>query len=185
MKYTYAFISVALFIMAAVLPNPAVASQKTSASSAAFTRLNSVQVRDNRAQILQKYLEQYDSPLAGSAQTFVSEADRYNLDWKLVVSIAGVESWYGRMVPPYSYNGWGYGVYGANVRYFSSWDDAIQTISYDLREKYMNEWGATDISSIGRIYAADPAWATKVTYFMGKLDAFQASYVDTRLSISL
>lgn len=185
MKHYYALLPVALFIMATVLPHKAVANQKTSASSAAFARLTSVQAKDNRAQILQSYLKQYDSPMADSAQTFVTEADKYNLDWKLVVSIAGVESWYGHMIPPYSYNGWGYGVYGNNVRYFTSWDDGIETISRDIREKYMDEWGATDIYSIGRMYAADPAWAAKVSHFMSKLDAYEVSYVDTSLSISL
>lgn len=185
MKKLYALLPVALLLMATVLPHKVEAAQKTAASSAAFTRLKTASSADSRAHILKSYLQRYNSPLADSAQTFVTEADRYNLDWKLVVSIAGVESWYGQMIPPYSYNGWGYGVYGNNVRYFSSWNEAITTISHDLREQYMNTWGATDIYSIGRIYAADPAWAAKVTYFMNQLDTYEANYVDTSLSISL
>lgn len=98
--------------------------------------------QDNRAAILRAYLNQYNSPLADKADIFVAEADKYNLDYRLLPSIAGVESWFGTRYPRNTYNGWGYGIYGTHTRYFNSWDDAIHTISKDLREKYMDQWGA-------------------------------------------
>src|SRR6266567_2615698 len=89
--------------------------------------------QDNRTQILRLYLKQYNSPLADHAQTFIEQADANHLDWKLVVAISGVESTFGEAIPPYSYNAWGYNVYGTNVRRFDSWNDGITVVSHDLR----------------------------------------------------
>ncbi len=179
---------VAFILSATVFPQKAHAAQKMAGSSAAFAQmalLPQEKVADNRAEILKKYLERHNSPLAEHADVFIQEADKNNLDWKLVVSIAGVESYFGQMIPPYSYNGWGFGVYGTNVRRFNSWDDGIATVSTALREDYMNKWGAKDVYQIGSFYAADTRWANKVTHFMDELDAFSAEYTNTTLPISL
>lgn len=142
-------------------------------------------VRDNRAQILQAYLEKYNSPLAPYANTFVEEADKNNIDWKLVASISGVESYFGHYIPFGSYNGWGFGVYGKNVRMFISWPDAIHTVTKALRTDYMDKWGAQNIYQIGHIYAADPLWAGKVSHFFTELDNFAQNYQDPKPELSL
>jgi len=179
------FITFAALFLAAAFTPTTVNAALIAASSAAFSIEDSIEAPDNRAKLLREYLTKYNSPLAESAETFVKEADRNNLDWKLVVSIAGVESWFGNRIPPNSYNGWGYEVYGNNVRRFASWDEAIEIISRDLREKYMEKWGATDMYSIGRIYATDPMWASKVLHFMNQIEAFKTDPDYTTLSLSI
>lgn len=164
---------------------PVEAYKKVADHSAVLATANEHEVQDNRAEILKAYLRKYDSPLIDSADTFIEEADRNNLDWKLVVSIAGVESWFGHRIPPNSYNGWGWGVYGDNVIHFNSWDEGITVISKSLRVKYMDKWGAKNVTEIGRIYAADPAWAQKVTSFMNKIEAFESSFGQESLPISI
>lgn len=129
---------------------------------------------DPEAQILQKYLAKYDSPLQYHAQDFVDAAKQYNLDWKLLPSIAGVESTFGKFIPG-GYNGWGWGVYGTQAIYFASWNEAIFTIAQGLRENYFNK-GYTEPYSINRIYAASPTWGFKVSYFMNDLEKFEKSY---------
>lgn len=141
--------------------------------------------KDERVEKLQIFLESYNSPMTEDAEAFIKYADKYNLDWKLVVAIAGVESWYGQKIPATSYNAWGYGVYGTNVRYFTSWEDGIETVSRDLRVKYMDTWGAKDVYGIGNRYAADPAWAYKVTNFMNKLEAFDPEAVEKEPELSI
>jgi len=131
--------------------------------------------QDNRVVILHKFLASYNSPLTPYAQTFVTEADKNNIDWKLLPAIAGVESYFGMYIPPYSYNGWGFGVYGTNTRRFASWNDAIATITKSLREDYMDKWHANDVYAIGRIYAADPLWADKVSHFMDQINLLSTS----------
>lgn len=159
---------------------------KVAGTSATFaTTVAATQKVDNRAEILKKFLESYDSPLAPYADVFVAEADKNDLDWKLVPAIAGVESWFGQQIPFNSYNGWGYGVYGTNVRCFTSWEDGIATVSNALREDYLNSWGATNVNEIGAIYAADPRWSVKVQHFIDLLEDFEKQEENKKLSLSL
>lgn len=173
-----------IFFTTAFLPQTIHAST-ISASSAAFNAEVKAVKRDDRAQVLKAYLTKRNSPLVESAATFVAQADKNKLDWKLVAAISGLESGFGKHIPQNSYNGWGWGVYGDNVHSFTSWDDGISTISKGLREKYMDKWNATDVASIGRIYAASPTWAQRVTYFMNDIEKFEENWADTTLSLSI
>jgi hypothetical protein len=181
---------VAIFGIAAGSLEKAEASVNASRPSAHFAKplaMTPVEVKqDNRAEILRLYLEQYNSPLAEHAETLVHEADLYNLDWKWVAAIAGNESYFGQMIPPYSYNGWGFGVYGNNVRRFASWDEGIHVVSEALREDYMDRNGLQTIDQIGGRYAADPRWASKVHHWMDEMTQFEEDYNSKpTLSISL
>lgn len=136
---------------------------------------------DKRAQVLKNYLAKYDSPLENSAQDFIDAADQYGLDWKLVVSISGVESTFGKNIPGghdpsnSSYNGWGWGVYGDNSLGFKSWREAIFTISKGLKEDYVDK-GYTEPLSMNRKYAASKTWGRNVTFFMNDLDKYAQNY---------
>ena len=173
-----------IFFTTALIPQTTYASE-TSASSAAFNAGFKIVKQDNRAAVLKQYLLKRKSPLADSAATFVNQADKNNLDWRFVAAISGLESGFGKAIPPNSYNGWGWGVYGDNVRNFESWDDAIVTISTGLREQYMNKWKATDIYSIGKIYAASPTWAVRVQAFMNDIERFEENYKTASLPLSI
>jgi beta-N-acetylglucosaminidase len=174
-------------LMTMVLTFPTQAHANTARVSAALVTPfeNKQKVEDNRAEILEKFLESYNSPLASHAKTFVEEADKNHIDWKLVAAISGVESYFGQQIPGYSYNGWGYGVYGNNVRRFASWDDGIAVVSQALRDDYMNKWGATNVYEIGAKYAADPRWANKVQHFLSLMDQFELQEKNETLSLSL
>jgi|Napbiome12C3dose_1001474.scaffolds.fasta_scaffold00001_229 hypothetical protein len=129
---------------------------------------------DYRAEILSTYLAKYNSPLQYHAQDFIDAADIYKLDWKMLPAIAGVESTFGKFIPG-GYNGWGWGVYGTQAIYFTSWRDAIFTISKGLREGYLDK-GLTDPYSMNRVYAASPTWGMKVSYFMQDIEKFANDY---------
>ena len=141
--------------------------------------------QDKRAKILQAYLTTYNSPLAPYAKTFVEEADKNNLDWRLVAAISGVESYFGEYIPSSSYNGWGFGVYGTNIRRFDSWDDGIKTLSSALRNDYMDKWKAQNVYQIGQHYAADPLWGSKVTHFLSDIEDFTKNSQDPKDSLSI
>lgn len=158
-------------------------AQVKHARASASLKTETKEVEDNRAKILEAFLEQYDSPFADQAEIFVSEADKNDLDWKFVAAISGIESTFGQQYPHGTYNAWGWGIYGDNMHYFSSWEDAIATISYELRNRYMNQWGATNTYEIGRYYAANPTWASKVEYFMAQMEQFETEYTNSQLSI--
>ena len=129
---------------------------------------------DRKAEILAAYLQKHDSPLKYHAQDLIDAAKQYNLDWKLVPSIAGVESTFGKFIPG-GYNGWGWGVYGNQAIYFNSWTEAIFTVSKGLREEYIDK-GLTDPFSMNRVYAQSPQWAGKVTFLMTEIDKFASQF---------
>jgi hypothetical protein len=128
---------------------------------------------DFRTQILEDYLSSHNSPLAGSASDFIYYADKYNIDWRLVAAIAGVESTFGKQIPINSYNayGWNNGNYS-----FKSWAESIEVVSKALRENYYDK-GATSIDKIARRYAPPSnTWNWKVKFFMGKIDSFPLGF---------
>lgn len=137
----------------------------------------SMQQLDPRAVILRDYFAQYDSPLQYHAQDFIDAADTYHVDWKLVPAIAGTESTFGKFTPG-GYNGWGWGVYGDQAIYFSSWRDAIFTVTKGIKENYIDK-GLTDPYSMNFVYAASPYWGAHVDYFLHDIDAFAAKYPQT------
>jgi hypothetical protein len=184
MKNILLLIAIAAAIM--LIPQRAYAQYNATDSSPRLTNLNLKQIGfDSRVKILASFLKQYDSPLTPYANDFVQMADKYNLDWKLVAAISGVESTFGKEIPPASYNAWGWGVYGDNVTRFSSWDEGIATISQGLRERYMDQWGGENIDKIGAMYASSGAWSGHVEYYMDKIQEFALRDPQDTLSISL
>ena len=189
MKRRIILLLAVLTFFTAISPAKAHALDKTAEQSAVLAdpqgTPSQIVKHDNRAEILRAYLEQYNSPLADHAETFIKEADANHLDWRMVAAISGVESGFGEAIPPYSYNAWGFGVYGSNVRGFTSWDDGITVVSTALRLEYMNNRGATNVYQIGATYAASPTWASRVQGYMDAIDQFEAGYTKPTLSISL
>lgn len=178
-------LSIILFsFLATGIISPASAYSEHSASAKLALNV-SQESFDYRVEVLREYLEKFNSPLSAHAQTFVASADENQLDWRLVASIAGLESGFGHHIPYNSYNGWGWGVYGDNVIRFASWDEAIVTISKALRERYLRDIEYSDPYIIGPTYAASPTWAQRVTSFMNSIASYQAINAKENLSISL
>lgn len=124
---------------------------------------------DNRIEKLGDYLRTKGSPLADYADTFVSAADKFGLDWKLLPAISGVESGFGRVYVVGTYNAWGWG--GGYIG-FGSWTNAINTIAQDLRENYANH-GLITPFEIGPVYAPPSyTWASNVQMYMNQIDSF-------------
>ena len=171
-------IGIALF---AVLARPVQAEGTTVAVSSAHPveASGAGSVKDDRAMRLKAFLARYNSPMQNEADHFVAEADRLDLDWKLVAAIAGVESTFGNHVPSNSYNGWGWGIFtgASDGIHFASWHAGITEVSEGLKYNYIDR-GATSIDQIGHIYAASPAWSAHVKFFMQKIDEFEPMGVE-------
>ena len=182
MKYLITFLTVILLL----LTNASLSyAYKEAGASADLDPIGESIVLDNRSEILRNFLIQYDSPLSGEAESFIKNADKYNLDWRLVASIAGLESTFGKHIPYNSYNGWGWGVYGDNVIRFNSWSEGIETISQGLRERYLKDKLESDPYFIGPTYAASPTWAQRVSYFMEKMEEYKLRNAKSTLSLAL
>jgi hypothetical protein len=184
MKKFIFLIVISLFIFS---PEKAIAFEKTALPSAKvlIAQATGKNLSDNRVQVLRKFLEERNSPLAGNAEDFVKYADKYDLDYRFVAAIAGLESTYGQQIPEGTYNAWGWGIYGTNMHYFKSWEDGIETVSKGLRERYMDSWGATNVYEIGRFYAASPTWAVRVERNMNIIADYALENPEKSLSLTL
>lgn len=177
MKKLLAIITLVLFMTSVGATNVLAAPEAGQAATLAFHQVS----EDTRVERLRLFLTSYNSPLAGDAEAFVREADKYNLDWKLVAAIAGVESTFGKHIPTNSYNGWGWGVFTGTQDgvHFKDWAEGIAVVSRGLRKNYIDR-GATTIYEMGWIYAANGnSWASHVRYFVDKIETFQPT--DSRL----
>lgn len=128
---------------------------------------------DARAKIINDFFQDYKSPLARYGSAFVTVAEKYNLDYRLLPAIAMQESNGGLKVISDSFNPFGYGIYGSMKLKFNSWEEAIERVGRALREDYLN-MGLTTPEKIMAKYtppslAKGDTWAKGVSSFMLEL----------------
>jgi hypothetical protein len=131
----------------------------------------SVEATDARSAIINKYLIRYNSPLIGHEDFIVKTSDKYSLDFRLIPAIAQQESNLCKIIPPESYNCWGWGIHSKGTLGFSSYEEAIESVSKGLREEYLNK-GYTTIPDIMSKYTpqSNGSWANGVTQFMSDME---------------
>ncbi len=127
---------------------------------------------DTRTQELQDLLERRHSPMASSSAAFIQIADKYNLDWKILPAIAGVESGFETNGNIHDFNAWGY-MCGSSPCVFGSYPEGIErvakTISSSRAYKEYRETGQTLALAKPYNYADPEGWTAKIEYFRGKL----------------
>jgi hypothetical protein len=125
---------------------------------------------DARPEIVRQYLEFYDSPLISYAPLIVATSDKYSLDYRLITAIAQQESNLCKIIPPGSYNCWGWGIHSEGTLGFSSFEEGIEEVSKGLREEYLNK-GYSTIEEIMSKYTplSNGSWANGVNKFLGEM----------------
>lgn len=126
---------------------------------------------DARVEIVRQYLERYNSPLVPLSSYLVETADRYDLDFRLLPAIAQQESNLCKIIPPQTYNCWGWGIHSRGTLGFSSYNDAIDAVAKGLREEYLNK-GYGTIEEIMSKYTplSNGSWAFGVNKFMSDME---------------
>ncbi len=126
---------------------------------------------DPKVASLEKVFERYNCPLKGYGKVFVREAEKNDIPYWIVASIAFQESGCGKVTPKTetgeeSYNAWGWGVWGKHVKTFNGWEDGIATVSKYLADNFFSR-GITDPCDIMRVYTppSDGSWCRGVKYF--------------------
>src|SRR3989338_9184260 len=109
-------------------PGIALAGDNIAAKSATLQEVeiqkNSFQrVQYSQRVAIQNVLRRYNSTLVNYADEFVAAAYRYDLNPYLLVSISGLESFFGRYMIEGTYNGYGWG--GGHIS-FQSWEEGIE-----------------------------------------------------------
>lgn len=128
---------------------------------------DSVESADARPEIVKKYLQNYSSPLVPYANLIVETAEKYSMDFRLITAIAQQESNLCKIIPPNSYNCWGWGIHSKGSLGFDSYEEAIETVSKGIKEEYL-EKGYSTIEDIMSKYTpqSNGSWAAGVNSFM-------------------
>lgn len=126
---------------------------------------------DIRVANLKYFFRKYNSPLYDNAQTFVTWADTYQFDYRLLPAIAMQESNLCKYIYEGSHNCWGWGIYGGKVTRFDSYDQAIETISRGIKKYYIDK-GLTTPEQIMSKYTppSTGSWAHGVNTFLKIID---------------
>jgi len=126
---------------------------------------------DARAANLKSFFRKHNSVLYDYADKIVEVSDKYKFDYRLLPAIAMQESNLCRVIPEDSYNCWGWGIYGATVTKFDSYDDAIETVAKGIKDHYIDE-GLVTASAIMQKYTppSQGSWQYGVNAFMKALE---------------
>ncbi len=125
------------------------------------------------ADSIDAYLLEKGSPMSGQGAAFLEAGVEHEIDPRLVVAIAGAESYFGiQTCAPL--NAWGWGCPNSPFS-FRDWAHAIDTITLGIREGYVDD-GLTTVGEIHLRYAPpnaenDPtdlnyAWPDNVARFL-------------------
>jgi len=121
----------------------------------------------NEIKRVQTFLQRYHSPMAGNAKDFVDASVRYKINYKVLPSISGVESTFGKNIAPGSYNAWGY-MCGSHVCYFDSFKEGIYKVAQTLgtSRTYLRFQQTESINELSCPYNnCSQDWAGKVLWF--------------------
>lgn len=178
------FLSIPLLIILCIIYLSYIGSLKNSLklsqnnSKVAYAALPSTQnllsdkinSKDARIEILSTFFKKYKSDLLPFAQDIVSAADKYNLDYRLVPSIAMQESNLCKKAPKDSFNCWGFGIYGKNLKKFTSYPRAIDAVTRTLSLEY-KQYGLIEPAEIMHKYTpgSNGSWAKGVNQYMAEL----------------
>ncbi len=129
-----------------------------------------IESADARAELIRQYLADFNSPLEPYAYLIVAAADKYKLDFRLTTAIAQKESNLCKVIPPGSFNCWGWGIHSQGTLGFDSFEEGIEVVSRGLREEYLNK-GYLTIEEIMSKYTplSKGSWASGVTKFMNDI----------------
>lgn len=93
-----------------------------------YTAPTEPEVIDDRALRIDSYFEKRGMPLAGYSKAFLTAADKYGIDWRLLPAISVRESSGGKQMCGNNPFGWG----SCKLNNFSNIEEAIDTVSRNL-----------------------------------------------------
>ena len=130
-----------------------------------------VQSSDARPEIIKNYLLRYKSPLVSFAGYIVQAADEFNIDYRLTTAIAQQESNLCKIIPPNTYNCWGWGIHSEGTLGFSSYEEGIRAVTMGLAQNYIT-LGLDTPEKIMSKYTplSNGSWAKGVEQFLNEME---------------
>ncbi|OGE41625.1 hypothetical protein A3A45_00915 [Candidatus Daviesbacteria bacterium RIFCSPLOWO2_01_FULL_36_8] len=134
---------------------------------------SSIGLKDARAKIIEDFFKGHKAPLSKYGDIFITVADKYKLDYRLLPAIAMQESNGGKKIITDSFNPFGYGIYGKLVTRFGTWEEGIERVGRALREDYLDAGLKNPVQIMAKYtppsLAIGGTWAKGVNSFMEDL----------------
>ena len=131
------------------------------------TVLGMATASDARVELVRQYLERYNSPLVDHSSFIVEKADEYGIDFKLIPAIAQQESNLCKVIPPNTYNCWGWGIHSKGTLGFKSYQEAIETVTAGLKKEYIDKGYNTPEEIMSKYTPlSNGSWALGVNQFI-------------------
>jgi hypothetical protein len=131
------------------------------------------EVADARVILVQNFLERHQSPLAQEdnfGQVLVDLADQYNVDFRLLPSIAMQESNLCKVTPPGSYNCLGLGVHERGTWEFDSYEANFAAAAKILKKNYIDQGLTSPVEIMGKYTPkSNGSWAESVNQWMAEM----------------
>ncbi|KKT45393.1 MAG: hypothetical protein UW82_C0026G0014 [candidate division WWE3 bacterium GW2011_GWC2_44_9] len=134
---------------------------------------------DPRVLKIEKIFDKFHCPLAGYGNVIVAKADEHQIPYWVVPAVSFQESSCGKRTPKpagidESYNAWGYGVWGGNVKTFANWEAGITAVTKYFSTNFFAE-GVTDFCEMMKTYTppSKGSWCEGVNYFANMIDNFE------------
>ncbi len=119
---------------------------------------------DFREAILRRFMKESRSPIESYAGTFIQEADAHRLDWRLLPSLAMVESGLGQRNRRNNFFGWANG-----ASRFSTATEAIHHVAEALAES--RPYKGKDLAGKLAAYNSSPGYRRLVTDVMERISS--------------
>jgi len=168
-----------LFISQLILPSKEGTGKYSFFSSkppSSFNLREGLVGEDARPEIIDQYFARFDCPLTGYGEKMVSVADAYGFEFWWLPAIAWQESSCGKQLIGGSYNPFGYGIYGDNVIRFTSFDEAIEQVGWDLSANFFGE-GLVHPCDVQSKYTppSNGSWCSAIEYFRDEMLNYKSS----------
>lgn len=132
-----------------------------------------IESTDSRAVVVAEFLKRHDSPLVPPehyGEVFVTIADRYGFDFRLLPAIAMQESNLCKRIPEGSFNCLGFGIHERGTLEFPDFESNFDRAGRELKAYYIDE-GRTTPETIMQKYtpSSDGSWAASVNQWMAEM----------------
>ena len=127
--------------------------------------------RDLRIDTVNYFFKKYGPKMKGLGAEIVLSADKYNIPFGLLPAIGACEGGLGNKIPANSFNTWGWGIYGGKIKFFDSWEDAIDKVSAGISQEYFQKGLDTPEKMMSK-YAprSSGTWAICVNKYLADFD---------------
>lgn len=121
--------------------------------------------------LIESYLKRYKSPLLPFVSDIISSAKKHNIDPRLVVAIAQQESNLGKTSPDDCFNAWGWGIHAKGTKCYSSWPEAIESVTKGIAEGYCQKGYCEDPCIMMKKYTprSNGSWCFGINQFLKEM----------------